>query len=202
MCDANQKNIMPEIKPFMIGYARISTHDQDLSIQQSELTLAGCKKIFSEKITGTSKKRPELENMLNQLRQGDIVTVTRLDRLARNTRDLLEIAEKIQNAGAGMKSLAEPWADTTTASGHMVLTIFAGVAEFEHNLIVERTHTGRIEAKKRGVKFGPPRRLTQDQIDNARHLIEEKNKPVSEVSKLLGVHRSTIYRSLGHRPIN
>ena len=125
----------------LLGYARVSTDDQDLTNQRAELHAAGCTKLFSEKITGTRRDRPELVRMLDHLRHGDIVTVTRLDRLARSTRDLLEIAERIHATGAGLRSLAEPWADTTTPAGRMVLTIFAGIAEFERSL--HRSHQKR-----------------------------------------------------------
>ncbi|MDZ4336643.1 MAG: recombinase family protein, partial [Pseudomonas sp.] len=139
----------------MLGYARVSTDDQDLTNQRTELHSAGCIKIFGEKITGIRRDRPELARLLDHLRPGDVVTVTRLDRLARSTRDLLDIAERIQAAGAGLRSLAEPWADTTTPAGRMVLTVFAGIAEFERSLIIDRTRSGREAAKARGVKFGP-----------------------------------------------
>ncbi|BBS24576.1 hypothetical protein WP5W18E06_P10090 (plasmid) [Klebsiella quasipneumoniae] len=115
----------------LLGYARVSTDDQDLTHQRAELHAAGCTRIYAEKITGTRRDRPELARLLDHLRPGDVVTVTRLDRLARSTRDLLDIAERIQAAGAGLRSLAEPWADTTTPAGRMVLTVFAGIAEFE-----------------------------------------------------------------------
>ena len=101
----------------MLGYARVSTDDQDLTNQRTELHSAGCIKIFGEKITGVRRDRPELARLLDHLRPGDVVTVTRLDRLARSTRDLLDIAERIQATGAGQRSLAEPWADTTTPAG-------------------------------------------------------------------------------------
>ena len=139
----------------ILGYARVSTDDQDLTNQRAELHAAGCSRIFAEKITGTRRERPELDRMLDHLRGGDVVTVTRLDRLARSTRDLLDIAERIRAAGAGLRSLDEPWADTTTPAGRMVLTVFAGIAEFERSLIIDRTRTGRVAAKARGVKFGP-----------------------------------------------
>ena len=113
-----------------LGYARVSTDAQDLTNQRTELAAAGCTKLFSEKLTGAQRDRPELARMLDHLRAGDVVTVTRLDRLARSTRDLLDIAERIQGVGAGLRSLAEPWADTTTPAGRMVLTVFAGIAEF------------------------------------------------------------------------
>ena len=130
-----------------LGYARVSTDAQDLTNQRTELAAAGCTKLFSEKLTGAQRDRPELARMLDHLRAGDVVTVTRLDRLARSTRDLLDIAERIQGVGAGLRSLAEPWADTTTPAGRMVLTVFAGIAEFERALIIDRTRSGRNAAK-------------------------------------------------------
>jgi DNA invertase Pin-like site-specific DNA recombinase len=157
---------------------------------------AGCTRIFEEKVSGAKRDRPELGRLLDHLRSGDVVTVTRLDRLARSTRDLLEIAERIKEAGAGLRSLAEPWADTTTPAGRMVLTVFAGIADFERSLIVERTSAGRIAAKARGVRFGPSRSLSADQIAHAQQLVENESKPVSEVARLFGVHRATLYRAL------
>lgn len=180
----------------MMGYARVSTDDQDLTNQRAELQIAGCTRIFSEKITGTKRDRPELARMLDHLRTADIVTVTRLDRLARSTRDLLDIAERIQAVGAGLRSFAEPWADTTTAAGRMVLTVFAGIAEFERSLIIDRTRTGRVAAKARGVKFGPRPILTADQVNHARHLVNRDGHTVKQAAALLGVHRSTLYRAL------
>lgn len=180
----------------MLGYARVSTDDQDLTNQRTELHSAGCIKIFGEKITGVRRDRPELARLLDHLRPGDVVTVTRLDRLARSTRDLLDIAERIQATGAGLRSLAEPWADTTTPAGRMVLTVFAGIAEFERSLIIDRTRSGREAAKARGVKFGPRPTLSLAQIEHARELIDLEGRPVKEVADLLGVHRSTLYRAL------
>lgn len=179
----------------MIGYGRVSTDDQDLTAQRSELKDAGCTKIFAEKITGTRRDRPQLERMLDHLRPGDVVTVTRLDRLARNTRDLLDIAERIQAAGAGLRSLAEPWADTTTPAGRMVLTVFAGIAEFERSLIIDRTRSGRIAAKKRGTRFGPTPALSDEQLALARKLMDE-GKRAREVAPMFNVHVSTLYRAL------
>lgn len=184
----------------LLGYARVSTDDQDLTNQRAELHAAGCTRIFAEKITGTRRDRPELARVLDHLRPGDVVTVTRLDRLARSTRDLLDIAERIQAAGAGLRSLAEPWADTTTPAGRMVLTVFAGIAEFERSLIIDRTRNGREAAKARGVKFGPRPTLTPAQIEHARELIDRDGRTVKEAAELLAVHRSTLYRALapGH----
>jgi len=180
----------------LLGYARVSSDDQELINQRNELQAAGCSRVYAEKITGATRKRSELDRLLDHLRPGDVVTVTRLDRLARSTRDLLDIAERIQEVGAGLRSLAEPWADTTTPAGRMVLTVFAGIAEFERCLIIDRTTTGRAAAKARGVKFGPRPTLSAAQIQHARELIEQKKYTVKAVADLLGVHRSTIYRHL------
>lgn len=180
----------------LLGYARVSTDDQELTGQRDKLRAVGCTRIFAEKITGTHSNRPELERLLDHLRPGDVVTITRLDRLARNTRDLLDIAERIQKVGAGLRSLDEPWADTTTPAGRMVLTVFAGIAEFERSLIIERTRSGRVAAKARGVKFGPRPTLTSAQVNHARRLIDQGNQSVKDAAELLGVHRTTLYRAL------
>jgi DNA invertase Pin-like site-specific DNA recombinase len=136
--------------------------------------------------------------MLDQLRAGDVVVVSRLDRLARSTRDLLEIAEQLKEAEAGLRSLHEPWADTTSPGGRMVLTVFAGIAEFERELIQERTRAGRTAARARGVRFGRPPKLTADRIALARRLVGE-GASVPEASKILNVHRATLYRALRSR---
>jgi DNA invertase Pin-like site-specific DNA recombinase len=179
----------------LIGYARVSTEDQDLTLQRAALKDAGCQRIYEEKISGAKRARPELNRLLDHLRVGDVVVVSRLDRLARSTRDLLEIAEQLKAAEAGLRSLHEPWADTTSPAGRMVLTVFAGIAEFERELIHERTRTGRVAAQARGVRFGRPPKLTGDQIKLAQQLIDE-GRSVPEVSKILKVHRATLYRAL------
>lgn len=178
-----------------IGYARVSTQGQDLKQQRSSLALAGCQRIFEEKVSGAKRDRPELGRVLDHLRPGDVLTVTRLDRLARSTTDLLHIAEQLKEKDAGLRSLAEPWADTTSPAGRMVLTIFAGIADFERSLISERTSAGRAAAKARGVRFGPKPALTLEQIAHARRLVEE-GQSVSEVARLFSVHRATLYRAL------
>jgi DNA invertase Pin-like site-specific DNA recombinase len=178
-----------------VGYARVSTDAQDPANQRAELAAAGCTRIYAEKITGTHAKRPELERMFDHLRAGDVVTVTSLDRLARSTRDLLNIAEQLQAIGAGLRSLAEPWADTTSPAGRMVLTVFAGIAEFERSLIIDRTKRGRDAAKGRGVRFGRRPTLTPAQVEHARELLAD-GRPANETADLLGVHRATLYRAL------
>ncbi|MBN9047717.1 MAG: recombinase family protein, partial [Rhizobiales bacterium] len=152
-------------------------------------------RIFAEKVTGAHAKRPELARMLDHLRAGDVVTVTRLDRLARNTRDLLDIAEHLNAKGAGLRSLAEPWADTTSPAGRMVLTVFAGIADFERALIASRTSAGRTAAMARGVRFGRRPTLTPEKLAHARRLIDEGHM-ASEAAELLGVHRATLWRAL------
>jgi len=196
MCDPNDPGTLDLITGRLhIGYARVSTDDQDLSQQRDELQKAGCSRIFAEKISGTHTKRPELARMIDHLRPGDVVTVTRLDRLARSTRDLLDIAEQLQAKGAGLRSLAEPWADTTSPAGRMVLTVFAGIAEFERSLIIDRTRRGREAAKARGVKFGPASKLTRDRLSHARKMLEEGHN-LEEAAAVLGVHRVTLWRRL------
>ncbi|MGH7099648.1 MAG: recombinase family protein [Stellaceae bacterium] len=178
-----------------IGYARVSTEDQNLDLQRTVLGAAGCDRIYEEKLSGASRNRPELARLLDHLRRGDVVVVTRLDRLARSTRDLLDIAELIKEAEAGLRSLGEPWADTTSPAGRMVLTVFAGIAEFERALLHQRTGAGRAAARARGVRFGRPPKLTAEQVGLARRLIEE-GTAVRETARILKVHAATLYRAL------
>ncbi|ETK42522.1 resolvase [Pseudomonas fluorescens FH5] len=179
----------------LIGYARVSTQGQNLEQQRAQLTALNCARIFEEKMSGAKRDRPELTRMLDHLRSGDVVVVSRLDRLARSTTDLLQIAELLRAKGSGLRSLAEPWADTTTPAGRMILTVFAGIADFERSLITERTSAGREAAKARGVRFGPKPSLTSTQVAHAREL-SGAGKPIAEISKLFGVHRATVYRAL------
>lgn len=178
-----------------IGYARVSTEEQNLDIQLTALRKAGCKKIFQEKISGTKWERPELHNMLNSLEAGDVVVVWRLDRLARSTKMLLEITDRIMDSSAKFCSLSEPWADTTSPAGKMIMTFFAGMAEFERDLIRVRTSAGREEALKRGVKFGRPSKITSKQLEVAKRLLSE-GQSAREVADTFGVHYTTLYRLL------
>ncbi|MGA0604676.1 recombinase family protein [Phenylobacterium sp. VNQ135] len=180
----------------IIGYARVSTEDQQLDLQRGALRAAGCGRIYEEKISGANRARPELERMLDHLRADDVVTVTRLDRLARSTRDLLEIAERLTGANAGLRSLAEPWADTTSPAGRMILTVFAGISEFERSLILERTSTGRRAARARGVKFGRRPLITEAQWAHFEPQIREGALSAKDAAALLGVNRATVYRRL------
>jgi DNA invertase Pin-like site-specific DNA recombinase len=176
-----------------IGYARVSTTEQNLDLQLTALKEAGCRRIYQEKISGAKLNRPELQRLIDQLRPNDIVIVWKLDRLARSTHNLLELADQIKNTEASFRSLSEPWADTTSPSGKMIMTVFAGIAEFERDLIHERTNAGRIAAKKRGVRFGRPEKMNEEQKSLAKRLLQE-DKSVSEIAKTFNVHKATIYR--------
>jgi DNA invertase Pin-like site-specific DNA recombinase len=136
------------------GYARVSTDGQTLAAQDAQLHAAGCAKVYSEKVSGARTDRVELGKLLKRLDEGDVLIVTRLDRLARSTRDLLNILDTVAKAGAGFRSLADAWADTTTPHGRLMLTVLGGLAEFERELIRARTGEGRKRAMARGVKFG------------------------------------------------
>ena len=176
-----------------IGYARVSTLDQKLDLQMQALKKAGCSKIFREKVSGASRDRPELKRMLDQIRDGDIIVVWKLDRLARSTRDLLDTMEFIRESGGQFQSISEPWADSMSHAGKMIMTVFAGIAEFERDLIRERTSAGRLAAKSKGVRFGRPRKLNPQQAKLAQRLLDE-GKLVSEIAETFGVHVATIYR--------
>lgn len=176
-----------------VGYARVSTEDQNLDLQLQALKKAGCTKLFKEKLSGANRHRPEFQKLLEQLRSGDTVIVWKLDRLARSTKDLLETMELLQEQNVKFQSLSEPWANTTSHAGKMIMTVFAGIAEFERELIRERTSAGQRAARKRGVKFGRPVKLNGEQKQLAQRLLDE-GKSVSQVANAFGVHVTTIYR--------
>ena len=176
-----------------IGYARVSTRDQNLELQLKALHKARCVKIFREKVSGAARHRPELQRMLDQIHPGDTIIVWKLDRLARSTRDLLTTMETIHEAGGKFQSLSEPWANTTTHAGKMIMTVFAGIAEFERDLIRERTSAGRVAAKQRGVRFGRPRKLNSEQVQLASELLTQ-GKAVRDIARTFEVHEATIYR--------
>jgi DNA invertase Pin-like site-specific DNA recombinase len=151
----------------VFGYARVSTNGQELAGQVAELMAAGCAKVFKEKASGAKTDRLELARVIRGLEDGDVLMVTRLDRLARSTRDLLNVLDAVAKQGAGFKSLKDTWADTTTPHGRLMLTVLGGLAEFERELIRARTGEGRKRARDRGVKFGRPRKLTAHQRQEA-----------------------------------
>lgn len=176
-----------------IGYARVSTQDQHLDLQLRALKRAGCLRIFREKVSGSNRQRPEFQRMLDQIRPGDTIVVWKLDRLARSTRDLLNTMETIDEAGSKFQSLSEPWANTSTHAGKMIMTVFAGIAEFERDLIRERTGAGREAAKRRGVRFGRPPKLNSEQLDFIAQLLAQ-GKAVRDIARMFSVHEATIYR--------
>ena len=175
------------------GYARVSTDGQTLAAQDARLHAAGCAKIYSEKVSGARTDRVELGKLLKRLDEGDVLVVTRLDRLARSTRDLLNILDRIAKAGAGFRSLADTWADTTTPHGRLMLTILGGLAEFERELIRARTGEGRARAKAAGVHMGRPPKLTQHQRREA-ITRREAGEPLTEIARTFNVSHSTISR--------
>src|SRR5262245_19306899 len=149
------------------GYARVSTNGQTLASQQAALMAAGAAKVFAEKVSGAHSDRAELAKVLARLGEGDVLMVTRLDRLARSTRDLLNVLDQVAKAGAGFKSRGDPWADTTTPGGRLMLTVIGGIAEFERELIRARTGQGRARARERGVHLGRHPTLTPHQRQEA-----------------------------------
>lgn len=166
-------------------YARVSTDDQNLDAQIDALTAAGAGKLFADKISGSKRERPELDKMLDQLRDGDVVTVTKYDRLARSLKDLLEIVEIIAERGAGFRSLAED-IDTTTPAGRLVFHVFASIAQFERERVSERTKEGLASARKRGRIGGRPPALTPAQKIEVQRMRDQEHRAVPEIARLPG----------------
>ena len=175
------------------GYARVSTNGQDLGSQEAELLAAGCAKVFKEKVSGAKTDRAELAKVIRRLEPGDVLVVTRLDRLARSTRDLLNIMATIREREAGFLSLTDTWADTTTPHGRLMLTVLGGLAEFERELIRARTGDGRLRAKARGVKFGRPAALTPHQRAEALQRLANGDAQ-ADVARTFNVSQATISR--------
>jgi DNA invertase Pin-like site-specific DNA recombinase len=177
----------------IVGYARVSTDSQSLEAQHAALTAAGAEKVFSEKISGAEADRKQLARAIAALNAGDVLLVTRLDRPARSTRDLLNVLATIADKGAGFRSIADAWADTTTAHGRLMLTVLGGLAEFERELIKARTDEGRRRAMARGTKFGRKPKLTTHQIAEALAR-RQAGEALSEIGRSYNVSHSTISR--------
>lgn len=177
----------------IIGYARVSTDGQTLESQIEHLNRFGCGKIYSETASGAKTDRRELRRCLAALRRDDVLVVTRLDRLARSTRDLLNVLAEVAERGAAFRSLADAWADTTTPHGRLMLTVLGGLAEFERELITARTGEGRIRAKARGVKFGRKSVLSADQRAYIAKLRAE-GESIRHIARIIGVSAATIGR--------
>ncbi len=176
------------------GYARVSTDGQSVDAQARQLSKAGCKKVFREVASGAKTDRAQLRRLLDQLEAGDVLTVTRLDRLARSTRDLLNTLAAITAKKAGFKSLGDTWADTTTSHGRLMLTVLGGLAEFERDLIRARTGEGRARAVARGQKMGRPSKLTPHQRRDAIKRRDEGDETLADIGRSYNVSPATISR--------
>lgn len=178
----------------LIGYARVSTVDQNLNLQKDALLKAGCKEVFEDIISGSKSERQGLDKLLKYVRPGDTVVVWKLDRLGRSLKHLIELVQMFNDRGIGFKSLQEN-IDTTTASGKLFLHIFGALAEFERELIRERTLAGLKSALERGRKGGRPRTMDEKKIEQARAL-HRSQIPISEICTTLGISKGTLYRNL------
>jgi DNA invertase Pin-like site-specific DNA recombinase len=176
------------------GYARVSTDGQSVAAQVAQLTQAGAGRIFKEVASGAKTNRAQLLKVLDALDEGDVLLVTRLDRLARSTRDLLNVLAHIAEKKAAFRSLGDTWADTTTAHGRLMLTVLAGLAEFERELIRARTGEGRERAKARGVKLGRRPKLTRHQRTEALTRRERGEESMTDIARSYNVSHSTISR--------
>ena len=178
----------------LIGYARVSTQDQNPDLQTDALAKAGCERLFVEATSGASIDRPELANALSHCRPGDTLVVWKLDRLGRTVRQFVAFVHELSERGVEFKSLSDS-IDTGTPAGRFFFHVMAALAEMERDLIRERTRAGLDAAKARGRQGGRPPKLTADQVAHARKLIETES--ASDVAKSFGVSRSTLYRALG-----
>jgi DNA invertase Pin-like site-specific DNA recombinase len=177
----------------IIGYARVSTDGQTLDAQREALTAAGAGRVFAEKESGAKTDRAQLAKALALLGAGDVLLVSRLDRLARSTRDLLNVLAQVSDKGAAFRSLADAWADSTTPQGRLLLTVLGGIAEFERSLILARTGEGRTRAMARGVRFGRKPKLTRHQVGEALAR-KDAGEPLTEIGLSYNVSHSTISR--------
>ena len=177
----------------LIGYARVSTHDQNPEMQIDALKKAGCKEVFTDKVTGTARNRPELDRVKEKLREADTLVIWRLDRLGRSLKDLIEWANYLEELGVGLKSLHES-IDTTNPSGKLVFHIFGALAEFERNLIIERTKSGLEAARVRGRVGGRKKALHADKRKVAVDLYNKKELSIKKICEMMEVSKTTLYR--------
>lgn len=178
-----------------IGYARVSTTDQNPALQLDALKAAGCERVFADEgVSGSSNKRPALDMALAALKPGDVLTVWKLDRLGRSLSHLIQIAEDLGKRGIEFRSLSEA-IDTTTPQGVLIFNIMGALAQFERTLIIERTRAGLAAARQRGTKVGRKPKLTPEQIDHAKNLINAGESP-SRVARSIGVSPATLYRAI------
>lgn len=183
----------------LIGYARVSTDDQNLHLQHDALKNAGCGRIFDDQITGSKIQRPGLEAALEFAREGDVFVVWRLDRLSRSLKHLIEMVALLDSKKIGLKSLQES-IDTSSSSGKLIFHIFGALAEFERNLIRERTHAGLQAARARGKNGGRPKKLSSDKVKLAVQLYESKMHSINKICELVGISKPTLYKYLASNP--
>jgi len=181
----------------LIGYARVSTEDQNLDLQRDALTRAGCERIFSDKLSGARDGRPGLADALSHARAGDVLVVWKLDRLGRRTRSLLDLIDDLGRREVGFRSIdgGTP-IDTTTAHGKFIFTLLSALAEMERDLIRERTNAGLAAARARGRSGGRRPKLVPKRIEHARRLLADRSTTITEVAASLGVDRTTLWRAL------
>jgi DNA invertase Pin-like site-specific DNA recombinase len=179
----------------LVGYARVSTTDQDPALQLDALNSAGCTRVFIDKASGVLRERPELTNALDYLRPGDTLVVWRLDRLARSLKNLIDTVADLEQRQIGLRSLQES-IDTRSSTGRLVLHVFGALSQFERELIVERTQAGLAAARARGRNGGRPRVLVGEKLEAARHMYESKEYAVATIARTIGVSRATLYRHL------
>ncbi len=180
----------------LVGYARVSTQEQTLDLQRDALEKAGCERVFTDTISGSKAERPGLEQALAFIRPGDTLVVWRLDRLGRSLQHLIETVGRLQDWGIGFRSITES-IDTTSSGGKLIFHVFGALAEFERELIRERTRAGLDAARARGRKGGRPRSLDARKVAMARALHANKGNSIEDICKTLRVSRSTLYRYLG-----
>lgn len=179
----------------LVGYARVSTQDQNPDLQLDALKAAGCEEVFQEKVSGASRARPELDACLRTLRKGDTLVVWRLDRLGRSLKDLVEIVHGLEGREVAFQSLTES-IDTSSAGGRLVFHLFGALAEFEHNLIVDRTKAGLAAARARGRKGGRRPKMTKNDTKKAAAMLQNPDITKTEVAEHFGVSRVTLNASL------
>jgi len=182
----------------LIGYARVSTRDQHPEAQLDALSSAGCDRVFTDQASGTLARRPALDEALSYLRAGDTLVVTKLDRLGRSVRNLKQVADDLQARDVGLRALSQG-IDTATPGGRLFFHMLAAIAEFEHDLIVERTVDGLAAARARGRKGGPKFKMTATRVAQARSMYDAGEHTVQQIADTFGVSRPTIYRHLGPR---
>ena len=178
-----------------IGYVRVSTVEQNLDMQMDALHNDGCKEIFQDKVSGTQADREGLEKALEYMREGDTLVVWKLDRLGRSLKHLIELITQLNKKKMYFKSLQEK-IDTSTSGGKLIFHVFGALAEFERDMISERTRAGLKAAKKRGRMGGRPKKLSAKEIALAKSLMEDESNSIGDICELLGVSRSTIYRNV------